>query len=368
KDENGRWGKPELLNINTDNDEDAPFIAEDGTLFFASNGIAGYGGYDIFKSKYENGFFTTPVNIGQPLNTPGDDIYFALNPNSSNGYYASSRMGGYGDMDIYQIHYVSNEIPECKTIDPEFVINSTQNEGSELGYSFSVTIPDAYKSNVKSISWKVNEETLSQTTASIDYGFPGANTYKISAKVVAYCDTCPAFVALCSEKEIVVGQTILASNTDSVRNNVPATVSLTSSGDMTDEQLAALGWNTTGYYFEYDKYTLCEDARVVLTQNINVLKKNRDLVVVINGYADSRGTDGYNNELSLKRANTVKQYMVQSGISKNRITSVNGYGETMITNGCDDNTPCTEEKHQVNRKVDVKVSNTNKFITSVSIQ
>jgi outer membrane protein OmpA-like peptidoglycan-associated protein/tetratricopeptide (TPR) repeat protein len=368
KDENGKWGKPELLNINTDNDEDAPFIAEDGTLFFASNGLVGYGGYDIYKSKYENGFWSTPINIGQPLNTPGDDIYFTLNPHSSNGYYASSRMGGYGDMDIYQIRYVSNEVPECKTIDAQFVINGVQKEGTELSYALSLTIPEAYKNNIKSISWKVNDETLSQTTETIEYAFPGANTYKVSAKVIAYCDTCPAFVAMCSEKEMVVGQPAFVSNTDSVNKTRTSTAINLASGDLTDEQLLAMGWNNASYYFDYDQSILCEDAKVVLNQNINMLKKNKDLVVVINGYADSRGTNDYNKNLSLKRANTVKQYMVKSGISRNRITAVNGYGENMITNGCDDNTPCTDEQHQINRKVDFKVSNNNKFITSVSIQ
>lgn len=375
KQENGEWSDPSLLpyNINTDYNEDAPFLTEDGTLFFASNGHPGYGGYDVYKTHMENGQWTDPVNLGQPINTPGDDIYMALKPNSSYGYYSSSRKGGYGDMDIYNVHYVSTEIPQCKSIDTLFVINATPAIDSQTSYTFAVNVPEQYKNNVKSISWTINDEILTVTTDNIEYAFPGNSTYKVSAKAIVYCDTCPTLLALCAEKEIIIGQNILVANTEPVNdgkiNETPKKPTVnTAKGELSDSQLQALGWNTTPDYFDFNKYELRQDAKRILDQNISILKNNRDLTLVIMGYADSRGASGYNKELSAKRANRVKQYYVENGISKKRITAIIAYGESMIENGCVDNVECSEEKHQLNRKVDFKVSGNPKLITSVNLQ
>ncbi len=375
KQENGEWSDPSLLpyNINTDYNEDAPFLTEDGTLFFASNGHPGYGGYDVYKTHMENGQWTDPVNLGQPINTPGDDIYMALKPNSSYGYYSSSRKGGYGDMDIYNVHYVSAEIPKCKTVDTSFVINATPAVDSQMSYTFAVNVPEQYKNNVRSISWTVNDEILTATTDNIQYSFPGNSTYKVAAKAVVYCDTCPTLLALCAEKEIIIGQNILVANTEPVNDGKiegtpkKATVN-TVKGELSESQLQNLGWNTTPDYFDYNKADLREDAKNILDQNINVLKNNRDLTLVIMGYADSRGTSEYNKNLSAKRANTVKQYYVENGISKKRITATIAYGESMIENGCVDGVECSEAQHQLNRKVDFKVSGNPKLITSISMQ
>lgn len=373
KNENGDWSDPQLLPyfINTDYNEDAPFLTADGTLFFASNGLPGYGGYDVYKTHYENGEWTQPENLGQPINTPGDDIYFALNPNSSKGFYSSSKAGGYGDMDIYHVHYVSNETPKCKVIEPMFVINSTTDPASELSYSFALSIPEQYKSNVRSISWKVNDELLTATTDNISYAFPGANTYKVYAKVIVYCDTCPTLVAMCAEKEMIIGQTILVNNTKpakEIKTEEPKKIKTiaASVGELSSEQLGLLGWNRTPGYFNYNESVLREDAKKMLDQNISVLKSNRDLTLVINGFADSRGTEVYNKNLSLKRANSVKQYLIEKGISNRRITATVGYGESMIVNGCTDDVVCTEQQHQENRKVEFKVSGNNKLIANVS--
>ncbi|MBL7912747.1 MAG: OmpA family protein [Bacteroidia bacterium] len=374
KNENGNWSDPQLLPyfINTDYNEDAPFLTADGTLFFASNGLPGYGGYDVYKTHYENGEWTPPENLGQPINTPGDDIYFALNPNSSKGFYSSSKAGGYGDMDIYHVHYVSKEVPKCKVIEPMFVINSTPDPGSELSYNFALTIPEQYKNNVRSVSWKVNDELLPQTTDAISYAFAGANTYKVFAKVVLYCDTCPTLVAMCTEKELIVGQTILASNAapvKEIKTDEPKQVKTSNTaavGELSNEQLGLLGWNRTPGYFNYNESTLRDEAKKMLDQNISVLKSHYDLTLVINGFADSRGAEVYNKKLSLKRANSVKQYLIENGISKRRITATVGYGESMIINGCTDNVVCSEEQHQENRKVEFKVSGNNKLITNVS--
>lgn len=103
----GEWSLPENLGptINTAYDEDAPFIHADGvTLYFSSNGLKTMGGYDIFESKIdENGFWSIPNNLGYPINTVKDDIFFVMSPDGQTGYYSSDMEGGYGLQDIYKI-------------------------------------------------------------------------------------------------------------------------------------------------------------------------------------------------------------------------------------------------------------------------
>lgn len=120
-DKSGNWSEPQNLgpNINTDQDEDAPFLLPDNkTLFFSSKGRGGLGGYDIFVSHYEHGNWSTPQNLGAPINSPGDDIYFTYNDsiNNGKGYFSSSRLGGFGDMDVYGYSIVKNPVDTTKPI------------------------------------------------------------------------------------------------------------------------------------------------------------------------------------------------------------------------------------------------------------
>jgi tetratricopeptide (TPR) repeat protein len=102
------WGNIKNLgpSINTPYDDDAPFIHPDGlTMLYSSKGLNSMGGYDIFKTEYnpKDSSWLTPVNIGYPINTPDEDIYFVLAANGTNGYYASGKSGGYGLQDIYSV-------------------------------------------------------------------------------------------------------------------------------------------------------------------------------------------------------------------------------------------------------------------------
>lgn len=387
KGEDGKWENPQILpsSINSGYNEDAPFMTTDGTLFFASNGLPGYGGYDVYKTHLVNGEWTKPENLGQPINTPGDDMYMALNPGSSNGFYSSNRPGGKGDLDIYFVHYVSSDIPECTSTNEEFVINAVPNGTNSMSYNFSAQVPDQYKNNVRSISMVVDGQPVDLASGSAHVTFSSANVYKVSAKAVVYCDTCPAMIALCNEKEITVGENVFAkSDTSTLKefqniaeakkanelqkktkkgkllNQNPA-----AREELSQSQLQQLGWNTTPAYFEFDKYNLDEKTKKLLDQNISVLKENTDMQVTVNGYADCRGTEAYNKNLSYNRAEAVKNYMIRNGISRHRITGLNAYGESRIENGCTDDAACDEDQHALNRKVDFNVMGNTKMMTVV---
>ncbi|TRX51862.1 OmpA family protein [Fulvivirga sp. M361] len=110
KDNKGKWYKSKSLGpvINTKYDEDSPFLAYDGkTLYFSSSGHKGYGGFDIFKSVYDSTTqsWSEPENLGYPVNTPDNEIYFHASKDQRTGYFASVREGGVGFTDIFMVKY-----------------------------------------------------------------------------------------------------------------------------------------------------------------------------------------------------------------------------------------------------------------------
>lgn len=113
---NGQWSLPLNLgpNVNTPFDEDAPFMHSDGTtLFFSSNGHNTMGGYDIFKTvltDYDMNGWAVPENMGYPLNTVNDDIYFCLSEDGHTGYFSSERAEGMGMQDIYQVTFPNTQL------------------------------------------------------------------------------------------------------------------------------------------------------------------------------------------------------------------------------------------------------------------
>lgn len=115
KDENGNWKKPVNMGpkINTPYKEDAPYLSKDGkSLYFASQGHNSMGGFDIFRSERNlNGEWGEAKNIGTPVNSAGDDIYYVENEEGTLAYYASMRPGSYGYLDIYTAKYDCKNIP-----------------------------------------------------------------------------------------------------------------------------------------------------------------------------------------------------------------------------------------------------------------
>ncbi|GIV27734.1 MAG: hypothetical protein KatS3mg027_1548 [Bacteroidia bacterium] len=139
---NGQWSKALNLGptINTPYDEDGVFMHPDGkTLFFASKGHQSMGGFDIFFSIIdEDGKFSEPFNIGYPINTPDDDVFYVTSPDGKRAYYSSFKEGGYGDKDIYMI-----TIPE--STEKNVVLYKGQfipSQGESLPDDISIVVTD----------------------------------------------------------------------------------------------------------------------------------------------------------------------------------------------------------------------------------
>ncbi|MFZ5554099.1 MAG: OmpA family protein [Bacteroidota bacterium] len=116
--EDGTWGPVTNMGpqINTMYDDDAPFLGADGkTFYFSSKGHNSIGGYDVFKTMMdESGKFSTPENLGMPINSAGDDIYYIVNEDNTVAFYSSSRLLGNGDMDIYRIQLECRNLPNTE--------------------------------------------------------------------------------------------------------------------------------------------------------------------------------------------------------------------------------------------------------------
>ncbi|MBA2611866.1 MAG: PD40 domain-containing protein [Bacteroidetes bacterium] len=158
----GSWGKVKNLGptINTKEDEDAPFIHPDGrTLVFSSTGHNSMGGYDIFLSDLDeiDSTWKKPVNIGYPINTVDDDIYYVLSADGKRGYYASARPGGYGDKDIYVLEPAVSSKKSFLTIVKGKITQSLLPYGCEVsvylanGKSFGL-----YRSNASSGNYLIS--------------------------------------------------------------------------------------------------------------------------------------------------------------------------------------------------------------------
>jgi len=113
----GKWSKAEKLSstINTQFSEDSPMISADGkTLYFSSKGHEGYGGYDIFVTELqEDSTWSVPVNLCPPINSSADDVFFRPNWKGNGAYLSSSRLGGYGKMDIYKVVFDKPLFENC---------------------------------------------------------------------------------------------------------------------------------------------------------------------------------------------------------------------------------------------------------------
>ncbi len=115
---NGDWALPQILGnqINTKYKEDYPHIGPDGkTLYFASQGHSSMGGFDIFKSIYseESNTWSSPENLGYPINSPDDELSISFTGDSCYGYLSSSRDGGFGDLDLYKVKFNKENIRYC---------------------------------------------------------------------------------------------------------------------------------------------------------------------------------------------------------------------------------------------------------------
>lgn len=354
KGSDGNWGKPENLgqNINTMYDEDAPFLSDDGkTLFFASRGLPGYGNFDLYKSDLVDGKWSEPKNLGLPINSQAHDIFMVQNKDGNIGYFSSARPGGKGDMDIYKINYLKDYNKRCETDEnPVLSLKSEKLNGSDTKFAVTATLPDYLKA--LKYEWKINSQEAPEAKDNyIEKDFAGTNENVVKLRIYAYCDTCYEPVVLCNYTHIVISSTATVTSP-----TVTPVVDLnTVHGTLNKDQLVALGFDVSPVHFNFNKNDIREDAKTILAKNIEVLKSHPELKIEISGYADTQGRPEYNKNLSDKRAKSVRDYLIENGVSKKQIIKASGKGSTNLLNNCTRGEDCSKEENELNRRVEFTV-------------
>jgi outer membrane protein OmpA-like peptidoglycan-associated protein/tetratricopeptide (TPR) repeat protein len=319
--ENGTWSEPQNLGnaINTQYDEMRPFLHPDGnTLYFSSNGWPGMGNYDLFVVRRDAaGNWGTPENLGYPINTPGDEVGIYVSTDGGTAYYASEQTDSYGQMDIY-----SFEMPE--TGRPAFTSyikgNVFDNDNRDPLYA-TIQIYDLSTGKLySSLSTdRVNGNFLSTLPAGKDYAVEVMKdgylfySHNISLKDVKGGVPFELNIPL---RRIKVGEKV-------VLNNV---------------------------FFESEKFELKKESKAELDVIMKMIEKNPSLKIEIGGHTDNTGTDEKNKALSENRAKSVYQYLIEKGISADRL-SYKGYSSTQPVAGND-----TPENKAKNRRTEFTVT------------
>jgi outer membrane protein OmpA-like peptidoglycan-associated protein/tetratricopeptide (TPR) repeat protein len=404
KTSDGNWGDPVNLGptINTPANEDSPFLATDGTLYFASEGHPGYGNYDIYKSRLEDGQWQKPENLGPPVNTSAHDIFLVLDSTCSFGYFSSGRLGGLGDMDIYKITYLDKLNKDCQSFDPSAITLSVEDvDSSDFKNKLSLQLAPNYR--LLAAEWMVNGEKITNPSASfLEKDYSRSGVFPVTVKVIAGCDTClspliacldykneikkntpPLMADLTSSTKSEVAAAMSASGKNKKQNTPPPMADLTSSTkpevaaaistsgknkkpmdngntpaekslrELLAEELAALGVRSGKLLFDVSKSDLADRSISALKQTLDLCQQHPELGIVLTGYTDVRGESSLNKRLSLERAREVQKYLVSNGLSAKRIVEVRGAGASNFINECGPNVDCPEEKHMQNRRVEL---------------
>ncbi|WP_298556757.1 OmpA family protein [uncultured Algibacter sp.] len=319
--EDGTYSEPLNLGskINTEGRENFPFVSDNGTLYFSSDGHLGLGGLDVFRVDVDklNETSTLIHNLGKPINSPKDDFGFIINEASKKGYISSNREGGKGDDDIY-----SFLMENCtKNITGTVINKRTQ----EIITNANVFIYDSGRNLLQSLK--------SDNSGSFGFNLDcKERTYLIEAKKDKYKEDFADFTIAKDEKEQLKLELKLDPEAAKIGTDL------------------ALLLNLNPIYFDYDKSFIRPDAEIELTKVINYMNEYPNVKIDVRSHTDSRGRDAYNWALSNRRNKSTRDYIIEKGgISVSRLTG-QGYGETRLTNHCSNGVKCSKEEHQDNRR------------------
>ncbi|MBP6459029.1 MAG: carboxypeptidase regulatory-like domain-containing protein [Crocinitomicaceae bacterium] len=398
KNDNG-WSQPVNAGdkVNTSGDEMFPY-ERNNKLYFSSNGHMGLGGLDLFTAEINQGEVLTVVNSGYPLNSNGDDFSLIIDVNDTVGFFSSNRGDQIDRIYTVTIRDVKIELhakvvsnnDEHTPIAGARVIMKDENDqildtlytDAEGKFTFNGKPERQYKLDIDSPEYESMKEVFGTIGAAkseiVD------KEYTMNEKQVSFYSTITDIEtgktvpgAIVDIKDLVTGKiiSVVADDSGKIYANIPRNkdfqVTVTKPGyDPTTTKLTTknigkefnkditirktsdnMAIRLDNILYDYNKYNLSKVGRSELDTLVMFLKENRAITVEISSHTDCRGTDEYNMKLSQQRGQSCMNYLVQSGIKKDRLL-IKNYGETRLLNQCDDGVECSEELHQVNRRTE----------------
>ncbi len=319
-----------LETINTPYDELTPHY-RDGTLFFASEGLPGMGGLDMFFADWNGSSWTKPRNMGNGFNSPADDLYLQLDASGENGFLVSNRIGGKFLKsktccdDIYGIQPASIPINLLATIG--------EKRGGIRGSNIKI-----FEKSGESLVEVANVKNVENNK--FDIPLKADKSYIIVAEHPRYAsdtftlNTVGVTSPKTYEKKFVLTYKPVEPEVEIITINEPIRLN--------------------NIYFDYNDDKILKDAEQDLMKIYGLMIDYPDMVIELSSHTDARGSDAYNLKLSQRRAESTKRFLVNKGIEAKRIQAV-GYGETQILNQCLNDITCSEEDHQYNRRSEFKI-------------
>jgi outer membrane protein OmpA-like peptidoglycan-associated protein/tetratricopeptide (TPR) repeat protein len=300
----GTYGAPENLGdkINTAGDESFPFVTDDNVLYFASNGLTGFGGLDVFFVDLNKN--DEPTNAGKPVNTEKDDFALTYNTSKQLGYVSSNRSGE---------DHIYSSIPICKG-QIKVVIRSLKD--------------DAVLKNSKVLILDENSNVI------------GSQISNEKGEVIYDVDCEKVYIIEAYKDGYVTEKIPLAKFVGGV---ITVNVTIKPIDVIVTETEIILN----PIYFDFNKSNITKQGAEELDKLVYVMSQNDKLKIYVKSHSDSKGDDKYNLALSDKRAKATVQYVISKGVDETRISG-KGFGETELKIDCKNK--CTDEQNAINRR------------------
>ena len=411
KDSTG-WGPPKNMGdiINTAGNELFPYLHEDGTFLYSSNGRDGLGGLDVYWCKMQNLQAGEVKNMGAPINSSYDDFGIAFDNTTHYGYFSTNRESKNTDDDIYSFRrmiklkgVVVEKGTDIPIADARVVLkNKTKGElevrTKEDGkYEFPIDYNQEYIVEASKADWTRDIAELN----TINY-FPtedlyrklqlekNARVFQLIVKVIDKDTKKPIAKANIGidQTETTLGYTdkngkymeplkrdLLVTLIVTANGYQPKVVALSNIGRTVESDFEVtvelkkgedIGPYARWYkiiYFDFDNSSIRADAAKTMMEVLQFVQEHPDVRLLMNSYCDSRGTNAYNQKLSQRRAESATKWLTNNGMDRSVVEKMEWAGETMLMNKCADGSKCSEEDHAKNRRTEIRVVRVEKGLT-----